>query len=383
VICQLHRIGHRSHWRVKRNRPRDPGRSAPTGGKGDQVICRWARISESCNGTLTCGTALCKLLVLECLVLASAIFLVLAAPAKAQIKTHRVGVLMLIKPDRPQLQGLRDGLKAAGYIDGENLRLDMPPLLNLDELRRRAAEFVNHKTDVIVTTGTVETNVAKEITQQLPIVFMPASDPITAGFVKSFPRPGANLTGIAFIRDLDSYGKQLEVFKEVVPSLSKLAVLYDARTSISPYTKGLYQIKKVAFNHSITIDERPIRDINQAEKIVASFSRNTVDGVFVICSSLFGSAPEAIIARTMEKKLPLFSCGGAHEGGLVSFALDLYQMGRRGGWYVSQILKGAKPSDLPVEVPRKYELIINLKTAVAIGIKIPAEVLQRADKVIK
>jgi putative tryptophan/tyrosine transport system substrate-binding protein len=305
-------------------------------------------------------------------------------PAEAQrSKVHRVGVLMLIKPDRPQLQGLRDGLRDAGYIEGQNLTLEMPATRSTEELRSLAKHYIKQKVNVIVTTGNVETNVAKEITQQLPIVFMPASDPITAGFVKSFPRPGSNLTGIALIRDLDSYGKQLEVFKETIPSLGKVAILYDARSNASPYTKGLDQLKKVASNLSITIDERPVREIHEAEKAVASLSRNTVDGVFVLCSSLFGSDPEAIIARTMEKKLPLFSCGWTHQGALVSFALDLYQVGRRGGWYVAQILKGTKSQDLAVEVPLKYELAINLKTADNIGIKIPIELLQRADKVIR
>jgi putative ABC transport system substrate-binding protein len=310
--------------------------------------------------------------------------LAFTVPTEAQqAKIRRVGVLMLIKPDRPQLQGLRDGLKEAGYIEGQNLTLDMRPLQRAEELRSLAKDYVKQKINVIVTTGNVETNVAKEITQDLPIIFMPASDPITAGFVKSFPRPGTNLTGIALIRDLDSYGKQLEVFKEAVPSLGKLAVLYDARANASPYAKGLDQFKKVASNLGITIDERPIREINEAEKAIASFSKNTVDGVFVLCSSLFGSGPEVIIARAIEKKLPLFSCGWTHEGAFISLALDLYQVGRRGGWYVSQMLKGVKPADLPVEVPLKYELAINLKTANSIGIKIPPEVLQRADKVIR
>jgi putative ABC transport system substrate-binding protein len=300
-----------------------------------------------------------------------------------QAKVDRVGVLMLVKPDRPQLQGLRDGLKEAGYIDGRNLMLDMRPLQTAEELRSLARQFVKHNVNVIVTTGNVETIVAKETIRQLPIVFMPASDPISAGFVKSFVRPDTNLTGIALIRDLDSYGKQLEVFKEAVPSLGKLAVLYDARPNASPYAQALAQLKKVASRLFIAIDERPIREIGEAEKAVASLSKNSVDGVFVLCSSLFGSGPEAIIARAIERKLPLFSCSWTHQGALVSFALDLYQVGRRGGWYVSQILNGAKPADLPVEVPLRYELTINLKTANAIGLEIPATVLQRADKVIR
>lgn len=307
---------------------------------------------------------------------------IVAAEAQ-QSKVPRVGVLMLIRPDRPQLQGLRDGLREAGYIEGQNLTLDMPGLQTPEELRALAKDYVNEKVNVIVTTGNVETQIAKETTQDLPIIFMPASDPITAGFVKSFSRPGTNLTGIAMIRDLDSYGKQLEVFKEVVPALRKVAVLYDARSNTSPYTKGLEQLKKVASSLTIAIDERPVRNIHEAEKAVVSLSKKAVDGLFVLCSSLFGGGPEAIITRAIERKLPLFSCGWTHQGALVSFALDLYQVGYRGGWYVSQILKGAKPADLPVEVPLKYELAINLETANSIGIKIPPEVLQRADKVIR
>jgi putative ABC transport system substrate-binding protein len=313
-----------------------------------------------------------------------ALLLALSLPAFArETKLRRIGVLMLIKPDRPQLQGLRDGLKEAGYIEGQNLTLDMRTVQNAEELRSLAKKYVKQEVNVVVTTGNAETNVAKEITQQLPIVFMPASDPITAGFVKSFSRPGANLTGIALIRDLDSYGKQLQIFKETIPFLGKLAVLYDSRSNDSPYTIGLEQLKKVAAKLAITIDERPIREIHEADKAVASLSRKNADGVFVLCSSLFGSGPEAIIARAIEKQLPLFSCGWTHQGALVSYSLDLYQVGRRGGWYVSQILKGAKPTDLPVEVPLKYELAINLQTANTIGIKIPPEVLQRADKVIR
>ena len=298
-------------------------------------------------------------------------------------KIRQVRVLMLVKPDRPQLQGLRDGLTQAGYIQGQNLQLDMPIVRTPDELRTLASDFVKQRVSVVVTTGNVETEVAKEIIQQLPIVFMPASDPIGAGFVKSFSRPDSNLTGIALIRDLDSYGKQLEVFKEAVPSLGKLAILYDARPNASPYAKALAQLKKVATNFGITIEERPVREIHEAEVAVASLSRNTVDGIFVLCSSLFGSGPETIIARAIERKLPLFSCGWTHQGALVSFALDLYQVGRRGGWYVSQILNGASPADLPVEVPLSYELTINLGTAKRIGLQIPATMLQRADKVIR
>lgn len=312
------------------------------------------------------------------------LLLLLVSPnASAQTKSYRVGVLMLIQPDRPQLQGFRDGLRDFGYIEGQNLRLEMPIARTPEELRAVAKHYVKHKMNVIVTTGTFETGVAKEITQQLPIVFMPVSDPINAGFVKSFPRPGTNLTGLALMRDADAYGKQLEVFKEAIPSLGKIAVIYDARSENPLALQGVAQLRKVASHLHIMLDERPVRAIRDAHKAMASLSKNNVDGVFVACSSLFGGGFEGIVSFAIAKKLPLFSCGWTRQGGLMSLSLDFYQVGRRAGWYVDQILKGAKPQDLPVEVPLNYELAINLKTAEQIGIDIPTEVLQRADKIIK
>ena len=311
------------------------------------------------------------------------LFFALTISAEAHRSEYRVGILMLIKPDRPQLRGLRAGLRDAGYVEGENLTLRMPAVRTPEELRNLAKEMVKQQMDVLVTTGNVETNIAREITQQLPIIFMPASDPISAGFVKSLPRPETNLTGLALIRDVASYGKQLEVFKEVIPSLETLAVLYDARNENPMSLKGLAQVRKVASHLFIGLHERPIHDVGEVDKVVASLSRKSVGGVFVLCSSLFGRDPESIINRAIEKKLPLFSCGWTEQGALVSLGLDFYQIGRRAGWYVDQILKGAKPRELAVESPKKFELAINLKTANAIGIRIAPEVLQRADKIIR
>ena len=315
------------------------------------------------------------------LVVFSAFLLFVGESAETQPRISRVGVLMLVKEDRPHILGLRAGLKERGLIDGQNLLLEMPPLQTRATLRELAKKFVQQKVNVIVATGNVETDIAKEVAGDIPIVFMPASDPITAGFVKSFVRPATNLTGIALIRDFDFYGKQLEVFREVVPSLTKVAVLYDTRGDGSVYEKGLEQIKKVASNLAIAINDMPVRGIRDAEAVMATLSKKSTDGVFVVCSSLFGSGPESIIAPAIQKKLPLFGCNWANQGALVSLALDFYQIGRRGSWYVDQILNGAKPSELPVEVPQKYELTINLKTADKIGVKIPPVVLQQADRV--
>lgn len=305
----------------------------------------------------------------------------LGQSAEPQPRTHRVGVLMLVKEDRPHILGLRAGLKDAGLIEGQNLQLEMPALQTREKLQALAQKFLQQKVNVIVATGNVETDIAKENAQNIPIVFMPASDPITAGFVKSFVRPDKNLTGIALVRDFEFYGKQLEVFKEVVPSMTKVAVLHHAEGDEGVYRKGLEQIKKVASRIPITLKDMPVRDIRDAERAMASLSKKSADGVFVLCSSLFGSGPETIIAPAIQKKLPLFGCDWTNQGALVSLALDFYQIGRRGSWYVDQILNGAKPSELPVEVPLKYELSVNLETANKIGIKIPPEVLQQADRV--
>lgn len=212
---------------------------------------------------------------------------------------------------------------------------------------------------------------------------MPTSDPIAAGFVKSFPRPGTNLTGLALIRDVDSYGKQLEVFKEAIPSLGRIVIIYDARSENPLAAKGVVQLKKVGSHLDIAVDERPVREIRNAEKVVASLSKNNADGIFVTCGSLFGGGFAGIVTLAIEKKLSRFSCDWTGQDGLISLSLDLYQVGRRAGWYADQILKGSKPQDLAVEVPLNYELAINLKTANAIGIKIRPEVLQGADKMVK
>jgi ABC-type uncharacterized transport system substrate-binding protein len=303
----------------------------------------------------------------------------------AQMKTPKVGVLMLIKPDRPHLQGLRNGLKEAGYIEGQNLTLVMRPLQSAEELRSLAKDYVQQKINVIVTTGNVETKIAKETTQEVPIVFMPASDPVRSGFVKSLARPGTNLTGLTYYVDLRESAKQLEIFKEIVSTLRRAVLLIDDRTEAPIDATSVAVIRKVAVRLGIELIEKPVKSLDQAERAISSLSKDTTDGILVICTSLFSNLEKiAVISR--QKLVPVFGCASAHvteNGALFSYAPDMYKMGHRGAWYVGQILKGAKPQELPVEAPRKFELVINLKTAELIGIKIPPEVLQRADKVIK
>jgi putative tryptophan/tyrosine transport system substrate-binding protein len=323
--------------------------------------------------------------VLSCHFLITILLVATSTPAISQNKFHRVGVLILHASDRPHLKGLRDGLKEAGYIEGRDLFLEMPIKKTPDELRVIANTFANDKRDVIVALGNVETRIAYETTREIPIVFMPTSDPVRSGFVKSLARPGTNVTGLTYYVDLRESGKQLEIFKEIVPTLRRMVLFVDARTESPIDATSLTAVRKVATHLRIELTEKPVKSIVQAEEVVSSASKDTTDGILITSSSLFANL-EKIGAISRKKLVPLYGCSGTQvteDGALFSYSPDLYQMGRRAAWYVDRILKGARPHELPVEAPRKFQLVINLKVAEAIGIKIPPEVLQRADKVIR
>lgn len=308
-----------------------------------------------------------------------------AQAIQAQERVYQVGLLIAIPLDRPQIEGLRDGLKEAGYVEGKNLVLIGEPNKTSDELRALARAYTKQNIDVIVTSGPIETRIAKEATDKIPIVFVPSSDPVRIGVVKSLANPGTNLTGITYMRDFREFGKPLEIFKEIVPTLRRLVVLIDDRANDAIYEAGLTVVRKVAERLEIRLAEKNLSSLVQAEQVVSSVSKANTDGIFSICSALHGNLIK-IGAIAKQKLLPLQGCTTervAEEEALFAYASSLYDIGRRGARYVDRILKGARPQDLPVENPRKYELVVNLKTANAIGVKIPPEVLQRADKVIK
>jgi putative ABC transport system substrate-binding protein len=300
-------------------------------------------------------------------------------------KVYRVGVLMLNKPERPHIQALRDGLKKAGYAEGKNLLLNMEQRKNIDDLRSAAKMFVQRKFDVIVANSNIETGIAQQATPEIPIVFMPASAPVRAGFVKSLARPGTNLTGLTYYTDYRENGKQLEIFKEIVPTLRRLVILIDAGAHQPVDEPSLALVRKVAAHLGIHLTEKPVNSLLEAEQAVSSLPRSAADGLHVTCTGLFSNLKK-IGMLAVQKNIPLYGCATGHviyDGALFTYAPDLHQMGLRAAWYVDRILKGTRPEDLPVEAPRKFELAINLKTAEAIELKIPPEVLQRADKVIK
>jgi putative ABC transport system substrate-binding protein len=306
--------------------------------------------------------------------------------AEAQQKMYRVGVLMLGGPDIPEIKGLRDGLKEAGYVEGKNLILDVPLKETPDELRPIAKVYIEKKFDVIVAMGATAPLIAGELTREIPIVFIGASDPVGSGLVKSVARPETNVTGVARATDVEMQGKRLEIFKEAVPTLRRVAVLYNARGENPGHAKSLALLQKVAPNLGLKIVEQPIKSTADVDRALSLLSRDNTDGVFVICSGIFRPFFKKIGAVVIQKKLASTGCGVQNVtelGFLLFYGADSYRIGHRGAWYVDRILKGTKPKDLPVEAPTYFEFIINLKAAKQIGLTIPPNVLARASRVIK
>jgi len=202
--------------------------------------------------------------------------------------------------------------------------------------------------------------------------------------VKSFARPEANVTGVANTTDFEMYGKRLEIFKEAVPSLRRVVVFYNARGENPLHAQSLSLIQKVAPDIRVKLVETPIKSTSDLDRLLSSVSKDIADGLFPICATLFRDPFKKILTVAIQKKLALMGCGTSQTeaGALLSYSADGYHVGVRAAWYADRILKGTKPQDLPVEAPRYFELVINLKNAKQIGLTIPPNVLARADRVI-
>jgi putative ABC transport system substrate-binding protein len=301
-----------------------------------------------------------------------------------QSRIYRVGVLGPEKlQDRLQIKGLRAGLKEAGYIENKNLELNIADIKIYDELRPIVKSYLENRTDAIVTYGGTATGIAREATKEIPIIFIwGLADPVRMGFIKSLARPGTNITGLSSLATPEVSGKRIELFKEAVPNLRRVALLFNARGENPSQTLNLEVVRSTAPTLGLTTAEKPIKSASEAVETVLSVSKESTDGIYIIASGLFTESCKKIAVIAIQKRLPLSGCG-AEQGGLLSYEADEYRVGHRGAWYVDRILRGTKPQDLPVEQPTKFELIINLKTAKQIGLTIPPNVLARADRVLR
>ena len=310
------------------------------------------------------------------------------AEAQQPKKVPLLGYLLTGSADgvSARSEGIRLALRERGYIEGKNIGSEYRYAeRNLDRLPELAAELVRLKVDIIVVTGgDPDIRAAKNATKTIPIVMAgQGSDPVEAGFIDSLARPGGNVTGLTNLSP-ELGGKRLELLKESVPKLARVAVLYDPALP-----SNVVQVKEIlpvaARALGLTLQPWEVRAADGFEKVFAALSKQRPDGLYVGLGALLRANQKRIVGFALKSRLPSVyqSKESVDAGGLMSYGADLADSYRRVAIYVDKILKGAKPADLPVEQPKKFELVINLKTAKQIGLTIPPNVLARADKVIK
>jgi putative tryptophan/tyrosine transport system substrate-binding protein len=311
----------------------------------------------------------------------------LAARAQQPERVRRIGVLMPLAADDPEararLIAFMQALQHLGWADGRNVEIDTRwGALNAGDIRKFAAELVELAPDVIFTMSSVTVAALLQATRTIPIVFTIVADPVGAGYVDSLARPGGNATGFT-IYEYSISGKWLELLKEIAPRVTRAAVLRDPAIASGPGQFAAIQ----AVAASLGVELRPVdvRDAGEIERAIAVVAQSANSGVIVTGSTGAAAHRELIIALAARHRLPAVynSRFWPAGGGLISYGPDFLDQFRRAASYVDRILKGEKPADLPVQAPTKYELVINLKTAKALGLEVPPTLLARADTVIE
>ena len=322
--------------------------------------------------------------------LAAVIVLLLATPLTADAqpagKVYRIGVILTAAPSETQhlIKGLDEGLRELGYVEGRNLVFERRFADGKQErLPALAAELVWLNVDVIVTGSNPVIAVVKQATATIPVVMASSRDPVGAGFITSLARPGGNITGLANDPAPEILGKNLEFLKEAVPRTSRVALLWNPVTpGAETYRKA---VESAARKLGVTFHAVEVRGRNDLEGAFAAMVRERTDGVVVLTGPVLFSARSQVVLLAARHQLPAVypSREFGEVGGLMSYGVNIAHQFRRAAVYVDRILKGTKPSDLPVEQPTTFELLVNLKTAKALGLSIPPSVLQRADHVIE
>jgi putative ABC transport system substrate-binding protein len=314
-------------------------------------------------------------------------FTVCGARAEAQqpTKIPRIGFLSgnAFSAISARIEAFRHGLRELGYVEGKNIVIEWRSAEgNFERARALAAELARLKLDVIVTSGPQSTRVAKEATVMIPIVMGFDNDPVGSGFVASLARPGGNITGLStFAPELS--GKQLELLKEIVPKLSRVAVLGN---SIEPgNAQALKEVELAGAAFKIQLQYLDVLNHEDIESSFQSASKQRAGAVLVLAGPVMPAHRTEVANLATKNRLPAmyFRSDLVEAGGLMTYSVNYNDLARLAATYVDKILKGAKPADLPVEQPKKFEFIVNLKAAKQIGLTIPPNVLARADKVIR
>jgi putative ABC transport system substrate-binding protein len=306
----------------------------------------------------------------------------LAIPAQQPpAKTARIGFL----GDVPSFidEAFRQGLRELGYVEGQNIAIEhRAPDWKYERLPALAAELVRLKVDVIVAASPPATKAAQQATSTIPIVFTVSGDPVAEGFVASLARPGGNLTGLATISP-ELVGKQLEMLKAVAPKVSRVAVLQNPDQP--SHARAVQLAEEPARAHGVQLQVVKARTPSEIDAAFAAMRSQRAGGLLVMRDAVFRAQRAQIVGLAAKSRLP--AVYGLREeaeaGGLMAYGSSVPQLFRRAATYVDKILKGAKPADLPVEQPTKFELVINMKTAKRLGLTVPQSLLLQADLVIE
>jgi putative ABC transport system substrate-binding protein len=310
----------------------------------------------------------------------------LSAEAQQPTKIPRIGYLLgaSLSVSSTRTEAFRQGLRDFGYVEGKNIIIEWRSAEGkFDRLPALAAELVRLKVDLIVTGGAIATRAAKEATATTPIVMSQDTDPVASGFVASLAQPGGNITGLSTLAP-ELSGKRLELLKEIIPKLSRVAVV---GTSTQPgYAQRLKEIELVAKAFGVKLQYLDVLDPKDIETAFRAAGKGRAEAVlWQVSGAIADTHRTQVLDLAVKSRLPVMYSGRAsvEAGGLMTYGVNQTDLDRRAATYVDKILKGAKPADLPVEQPMKFEFIINLKAAKQIGLTIPPNVLVRADKVIR
>jgi putative tryptophan/tyrosine transport system substrate-binding protein len=311
----------------------------------------------------------------------------LAARAQQPERMRRIGVLMGVADDREgqaRVTALKQGLQELGWTDGRNIQIETRfGGADAGRIRAHAAELVALAPDIIVSNTTPVIRALRQATSSIPIVMAAVNDPVEQGFVSSLAHPGGNITGFSFI-DFQMVGKWLEMLKEAAPGVARAALMFNPDT-VPHYYVYLHSFEAEPRSIAVEVTAAPVRDTAEVEKVLAKLGRDPGSGLIVPPDPFTIVHHQLLIRLAQQYRLPAIYASRTYvaQGALMSYGPEPYDIHRRSASYVDRILKGAKPADLPVQQPTKFELAINLKTAKALGLQIPDKLLALANEVIE
>lgn len=316
-----------------------------------------------------------------------ALVLALCQPLEAQQfgKMYRIGFLVASSASAmaPRLDAFRQGLRELGIAEGKHIIIEQRTANgNADQLPGLAAELVRLNVDVIVTSGPTATRSAKEATSTIPIVMTFDDDPVGSGFAKSLARPGGNVTGLSTLAP-EMSGKRLELLKETSPRLVRVAVIGTSKRQGT--AQALKEMELASLTFGIKLVYMDIQNAGEIERAFVTASKGRADAFLILQSPIFNSQRRQLAEFSAQSRLPAIYPASQYveDGGLMSYGVSTSDLDRRAATYVDRIIKGGKPADLPIEQPKKFDLIINLKAAKQIELAVPPSILARADRVIK